>query len=397
MIERHLSRLYQGLVTISLILLASSKVSSLQNVAVISCFGRTHCGISSASSSSRSFSTLSALGQLRGGNTEEETIVEESEEEEEDEEEEEAMEEESQGPKVTTPLKLKIGTNLIGGSNAIDISPAIELMCSRSRSILSIKQSLSRSLRGRPPMELLQLVDSRTGQTLENEILVQELADDEDDDDDDEEDGDPEVTLYLSMIPPVDPKFGTLLPEQIAKASTQQLLNMYATNVACMNANSNALFRCSNHKDQEAEDELTTTSSNDDDQNNAQLIWDIKQHAMSFKDHIISNLLTEEQRQILQNERLDEGEDEDAHHDSLMGGDVLLKESLKRKGRTAGIKGGATMHVKRALQKNLNIVRTILLSYHTSYHLGKPLLVLTLVKKNICISSPVFLINNDLI
>uniref|UniRef100_A0A7S2S604 Uncharacterized protein n=1 Tax=Eucampia antarctica TaxID=49252 RepID=A0A7S2S604_9STRA len=347
MIERYYSRYCRVLATLTLFftlcggVLSSTSDFGLNN-RCIGCSHRINLTDASKAGEEGLSSIVATCRRLRGGSSEEgsEDEIYQEIEDESDESTDDESDEESGGIKVTSPLKLLIRTNLIGGSNAIDISPAVELMCTRTRSILSIKQSLSRSLRGRPPLDLLQLVDSRTGQTLSDQVLVQELADDDEDEDEDEDD--PQVTLYLDMVPPVDPKFGTLLPEQLAKASTQQLLDMYAANVASMHANSHALFLLSQDEDESL------------DQSHIRVVWNMKQHAMTFKQHILSNLLTEEQQQLLQNERKDtEIDGYDA--DSLMDGDVMLKESLKRKGRKNGVKGGATMHVKRALQKNLNI------------------------------------------
>lgn len=154
------------------------------------------------------------------------------------------------------PVKLLIQTNW--GSPAID--QRVELTVVRTRTIASLKQSLSRLLPGRPPMLGLELVYE--GRVLEDEMLVDELfdgdaEDDDDSDDDDEEDemddGDGDnvkKVLTLNVIPPVDPKFATTLASQLkSEASseddvvipTEEILKAYFLNQAAIARNAQLL------------------------------------------------------------------------------------------------------------------------------------------------------------
>lgn len=75
----------------------------------------------------------------------------------------------------------------------------------------------------------------------------------------------------------------------------------------------------------------------------------MQRHIMMLREQIISNL-SEDGKKLLEKTDTPSSPIED-DLDSYSG-DLLLKESIKRRKR----KGGATMNVKRALQKNLNIV-----------------------------------------
>ena len=114
------------------------------------------------------------------------------------------------------------------GNPLIDTS--LELLVSRSRTVENVKQSLSRILPGRPPVELMRLVSE--GILLDDDQLIDDIID-EDDEDDEENEGAPSVTMIIDMVPPVDPKFATQL-HKMNDMSTSELLDAYAANAAAM-------------------------------------------------------------------------------------------------------------------------------------------------------------------
>jgi hypothetical protein len=81
----------------------------------------------------------------------------------------------------------------------------------------------------------------------------------------------------------------------------------------------------------------------------------MQQYSLMLKDQILKSL-SDGQKALLEKKNknspsISDEEEDDEDLDSYQG-DLLLKQSMKRRKR----KGGATANVKRALQKNLNIV-----------------------------------------
>ena len=140
----------------------------------------------------------------------------------------------------TQPLKIAVVTNF--GNSVVD--HRYELNSVRTRDVASLKKSLSRQIPGRPPILSLELVYE--GRTLDDEMLVDELFDDEDEDEDeDEEEDGVSKTLILNVVPPVDPKFAIeLTPKLLAHQedddntlSTEELVDAYFLNQAAMARN----------------------------------------------------------------------------------------------------------------------------------------------------------------
>ena len=156
---------------------------------------------------------------------------EEEDQEDEDDDDDDDLEdqEEREGPLVAVssqPISIVFKTNM--GNPLIDSS--LELLVSRSRTVENVKQSLSRMLPGRPPVEVMRLVSE--GLLLQDDQLVDDIVDEEDEDEEDNE-GAPSVTMIIDMVPPVDPKFATQL-HKMNEMSTSELLDAYAANAAAM-------------------------------------------------------------------------------------------------------------------------------------------------------------------
>ena len=150
------------------------------------------------------------LTSLRGGSS----TVEEMAEEDEEENEETSTTTTEKVPAIASmePVRLFISTNW--GNSVID--QTVELTPVRTRTVASLKKSLSKQLPGRPPIVALDLVYE--GRILDDDTLVEELFEDEDedeeeddDDDDIEEGNEAHRKLTLNIVPPVDPKFATEL------------------------------------------------------------------------------------------------------------------------------------------------------------------------------------------
>jgi len=208
-----------------------------------------------------SFSTSDLL-KLRGGgssssdydfedmDTDEQTDDEEEEGEDDDEEEEEldssdSNEDESDQEETNqtkTPVQLILQTTLLqtqSSSSDPDSSPStpllldqrIEINASRTRTVASLKQSVSRQFKSRPPIPTISL--RYDGELLDDDSLtlqqiLDEHYDEEDDDDDDEGDENgPTITITVDMVPPVDPKFGTEMRERLDRMTNEQVLDAY--------------------------------------------------------------------------------------------------------------------------------------------------------------------------
>lgn len=278
-------------------------------------------------------------------------IDEEIEDEEEDEDEDDTE-------FSNLPVKVTLKTNLSG---SVLIDQSIEITASPSRTVQSLKQSVSRQFKSRPPMEAVVL--RLDGQVLDDDTIVSDLVDEEDEDEDDEDeddDGLPKLTINVDMIPPVDPKFGTEMKQRLEDMTNEEVFDAYISNLAAMHQNSLDLMQ----------PEVTDIASDEEDEGddeeeiekdvpNTNLL--MQQYAMMLKDQI-SKSFTEEQKELLEKSDTPSSPEEDDLDN--YSGDLLLKESIKRKKR----RGGATANVKRTLQKNLNIVSDLL---DKSNHIGQ--------------------------
>jgi len=285
----------------------------------------------------------------------------------------------SSGP----PIKLTIKTNL--ASTLID--QKLDFTASRTRSIQSIKLAISKSMVGRPPLSSIIL--KYHGRALDDEECMFDLL--EDLDSDDEEDSDLEdnigeeededtikVTLTADILPPIDTKFGIELKEKLHKLSTQEILEAYCVNMAGMVYGQELFVKESelyeNNDENEGLDdedmELHTSSTSTTNENHS---LNIRKKAALIQSQFESNL-SSETKQLLQEEhiRVKQHLSSDStstsskdDSDEIIYGLISQNEinsSSSRKGRRRTLKGGASMNVKRSLQRNLNVVRIVLFS-----------------------------------
>jgi hypothetical protein len=262
----------------------------------------------------------------------------------------------------TLPVKITLKTSL---SDNILIDQSIEITASPSRTVHSLKQSVSRQFKGRPPIDAIEL--RLDGQVLEDDTLVkdlvQDIEEDEDEEEDDDDDGLAKMTITVDMVPPVDPKFGTEMKERLDKMTNEEVLDAYVANLAALYQNSLDLLTTTDDsvaKDEDDGDDREDDQSEEQRQQQesasktsmAQKKLAMQQYALMLKEQLVSSM-SENEKTLLEKQDTPSNSIEDDAIDSYEG-DLLLKESMKRRKR----KGGATANVKRALQKNLNIVST---------------------------------------
>lgn len=279
---------------------------------------------------------------------------ESSEVEEESDDEEETDDEDDDATKVSSssPVKLIISTGL--GCPLVD--QTLETNASRSRTIATIRQTVSRQMKGRPPIQTVRLLLGN--RVLRDDEIIDDLAPDEDDEDDeldedDEEDGEDDgmvkLRLTLDAVPPVDPKFGVELQEQLEKMSTAELLEAYAANTAAAHEGVARVFASASAADDLSEDNDDEEEDDEEDsiggRDTTPVSNAMRQHALSIKESIVETM-PQDAIEIL-NQSADESE-----------GAALASAvaSARRHQRGGAMKGGASTQVKRALQRNLNIV-----------------------------------------
>ena len=281
---------------------------------------------------------------------------ESSEEEDGDEEEtDEEDEEDDDDAKVTTsssPVKLIISTGL--GCPLID--QTLETNASRSRTIGNIRQTISRQMKGRPPMQSVRLLLGN--RVLRDDEIIDDLAPDEDDEDvelddeddeEDEDDGMVKLRLTLDAVPPVDPKFGVELQEQLQKMSTAELLEAYAANAAAAHEGVAHMFAPSSSLDDLSDNDGDEDEDDEEDSIGGRVTTSIstamRQRALSIKENIVETM-PQDAIAIL-------GQSADESEGAALASAVA---SARRHRRGGAMKGGASTQVKRALQRNLNIV-----------------------------------------
>jgi len=306
---------------------------------------------------------------------------EDKDEEESDEDEDEEEEEEVSKPSSSSssPVKITLKTAL---SNNILIDQSIEITASPTRTVQSLKQSVSRQFKSRPPMDSIVL--RLDGQVLDDDdVVVEDLVDEDDEDDEDEDDEDddglPKLTIVVDMVPPVDPKFGTEMKQRLDDMTNEEVLDAYTANLASLHQNSMDLVSSQkeDNNDSTDRDDEDNEDTDDEEEHPRHSILPtnlaMQSHALMLKDQITESLSADEKILLAKKDKPSSPalEDEDST-DSFGSGDVLLKESIKRRKR----RGGATMNVKRALQKNLNInwpdtIRNFLLFLFFGYFGGR--------------------------
>ncbi|KAL3795667.1 hypothetical protein HJC23_002074 [Cyclotella cryptica] len=233
-------------------------------------------------------------------------------------------------------------------------------------------------MRGRPPQSILLL--KHAGRTLTDDETVSEIlaeVDEDDDDDDDEQDtiGEDDYTklkLTLDILPPIDPKFGLELKEKAEKMSTKDLLEAYCLNAVGMRYGMELgegemeeyeRWLSKDHDDGEVEGnaeigEQTEEGRKNTDGTNQSL--HIRKRAALLRKQM-ERSLSEETLRLIEEEHervqayLKEGNEHHALSSEVVYG--LVPEAAltqqRRKGRA--LKGGATMNIKRVLQRNMNV------------------------------------------
>jgi len=262
------------------------------------------------------------------------------------EEETDAKEEgDAKVPSSSSPVKLIISTGL--GCPLID--QTLETNASRSRTIGNIRQTISRQMKGRPPMQSVRLLLGN--RVLRDDEIIDNLAPDEDDEDEeldeedegeDEDDGMVKLRLTLDAVPPVDPKFGVELQEQLQKMSTADLLKAYAANAAAAHEGVAQMFASSTTGDlSEGNDDEDDEDDSIGERANVSISTAMRQHALSIKESIVETMPKSAIDILNQSAYESEG---------------VALASAQRHRRGGAMKGGASTQVKRALQRNLNIV-----------------------------------------
>jgi hypothetical protein len=336
--------------------------------------------------------SLDRIHNIRGGDatdSDDEYEVEDSDDEEEDElsedelsnlevdsdNEEEEDEEEEDAPSSSSsglPVKLTIITNL--QSSLLD--QQLEFTASRKRTVLSLKQAVSKTMRGRPPLSSVILKFS--GRLLDDDEIVDdivaEIEEEEDDDDsdveDDEDDDDGMVKLKLTcdIVPPIDAKFGIEFREKATQMSTKDLLDAYCVNMAGMMHNSELL-----QNDLAAREEGDNEVGDDDiDESPVQ----IQNHALHIRKRAatiqkqMEQSLSANVRELMEqeHERVQAhvkggdgainsgGSPASSEDEKIIYGLVPQGATSHRSGRKGKVlKGGATMNIKRSLQRNMNV------------------------------------------
>jgi hypothetical protein len=255
---------------------------------------------------------------------------------------------------------------------------------------------------GRPPISSIQLkyhgrvlaANDDDDDECINDLLEDYDSDDEDDDDTDtntigEDEDDDEDTIKLSLVadivPPIDSKFGIEFRDRVHKMSTKEILEAYCINMAGMvygqelHVKECELYNDTQDEgdeDDEEEEEHTTSSSTAAATENHSL--NIRKKAALLQSQFESTL-SDETKQLIneEHERVKNAssstnaaaavavEDGEVVYGLVPQGSGSAVRS-HRKGRT--LKGGATMNVKRSLQRNLNVVCLVCLCLCCVYY-----------------------------
>lgn len=331
---------------------------------------------------------LDRIHSIRGGSADSDDEYSDDAEDSEEEEEEDMSESELSDLEVDTdegdedddedvapsssssslPVKLTISTNL--QSSLLD--QTLDFTASRKRTVLSLKQAVSKTMRGRPPLSSVILKFS--GRLLEDDEIVDDIVaeveeDDDDDSDveDDDDDGMIRLKLTCDIVPPVDAKFGIEFREKATQMSTKELLDAYCVNMAGMVYNSElqqqeaAAMQSDIEGDEDDEDNVEAPIGGQQSQNHA---LNIRKRAASIQKQMEQSLsgnvleLMEQEHERVQahvkgsDGAVDTGDSEKVIY-GLVSQDSSSSRRSGRKGKT--LKGGATMNIKRSLQRNMNV------------------------------------------
>ena len=115
------------------------------------------------------------------------------------------------------PVKITLKTSLC--NNPL-IGRLIDVTASPSRTVHSLKQSVSRQFKPRP---IDVIVLHLNGQAFDDDTLVQDLVQDIDDEDDEDDNALPKLTILVDMVPPVDvSKYGLEMKEKIDSMTNEE-------------------------------------------------------------------------------------------------------------------------------------------------------------------------------
>ena len=224
-------------------------------------------------------------------------------------------------------------------------------------------------MRGRPPLQTIILKHS--GRTLSDDETVSSILSDVDSDDEDSDSEDnigeeetEKLKLTLDIMPPIDPKFGIEFREKAGKMSTKELLSAYCLNAAGMRLGMelseiemeeyNKLLQANEDDEQMLEDGIKEVKDlpNQSLHIRKQATLLQKQMEKSFGDETLQ-LMDKEYERV--QSYLAEG-DKHTSSTGVVYGLVPDAELTQRSRRGRALKGGATMNIKRALQRNMNVV-----------------------------------------
>jgi len=331
-----------------------------------------------------------------------------------DEDEDDDEQDESATTTSTTTSNLPIKIHISTGLHSPLLDQHLEFSASSKRTLHSIKQAISKSMVGRPPISCIQLryrgrlledddatddgVGVGGGGMTVNDILSHHIDDDDEDEDDDisnnnEDDEDEDDSIKLSLtadiLPPIDAKFGIEFRSKIVTLSTKEIIEAYCLNMAGMmygqeeqqqsllstttwnGEDNDGMGRIVSVEDEVEDGVSTTTTTVGKDAS-----LNIRKRA-AFLQKQFESMFTEETKQLIEEEHARVmkrknivdggevaasaagGEDEEEIVYGLHSPTSSRSNAIRsaRKGGRKGSKGGATMHVKKALQKNLNVVR----------------------------------------
>ncbi len=287
-----------------------------------------------------------------------------------EEEEEEADDEEEDAPSSSSslPVKLTITTNL--QSSLLD--QKLEFTASRKRTVLSLKQAVSKTMSGRPPLSSVILKFS--GRLLEDDEIVDDIVaeveeDDDDDSDveDDDDDGMVKLKLTCDIVPPVDAKFGIEFREKAAQMSTKELMDAYCVNMAGMVYNSELqqqeLIAMENDVENDGDDDDDIVEETIGGQQNQNHALNIRKRAASIQKQMeqslssnVLELMEQEHERVQAHVKGSDGAVDSGDSEKVIYGLVQDSSSSHRSGRKGKtLKGGATMNIKRSLQRNMNV------------------------------------------
>lgn len=328
------------------------------------------------------FDLLQQQQQLRGGASVDVAANEQKEEKDETKNEpnmastqrddSDNNDQESHPPSVMSPEPVDVVVYTAVGNKWLDLS--LELTVLRSRDLAFLKQSVSKSLPGKPPKQLIQF--RYQGRLLtDDHMLIDELMteleeegndnDDDDDDDADNEESSKKLKLQLEMIPPVESRFALTMIQTrpLTQWTASELLDAYTTNAAAMYTHAQYLLR---EEEEEKEDGRMPPQDNDD--SNVSVTAQLQQKAQLLREDLEATF-PEKVRTMLEAQRQEAAASAAAADGStatttsssttLTAASTAPGTVQQRGQRYRVTGGGATTNLKRVIQRNLNMVRFV--------------------------------------